>query len=392
MVRKRKTELGGTFSVASWILFIGLFSTFLYQIITNRSIEVHKVSPVNAPDLLSFVNDMEFNITTISSMSCSHLRGLGTLVVGTPGFIDHRVFPLSTYGNYYCQNTSNGPTVSLKCSSCQIPRRNSFISWQFVDLPNDPAVAVGFQFKVSVKVHDNSEHVSFVSGTLQSESYTNNKPRTFRGPDLNILKIHLFPQIYKYLHDLRLMQPLFYDFVPGSSFSDVTDLQSSLQRPRDGLINTTLDISYLSDYVVEIDKQNMMGPVSILANAGGLYAMSLAFFLYFLLQCEARIKKLRNEDKVMRDVRSRLRAQKNWHKLRKYVVYTWGPNNMGMKDTNGKQHSSLMIDSCCIGSMHKMKPSRNDSTQLLVNAPNDANTSRKASNSGKAKSNAEDGT
>lgn len=386
-MRKRKTELGGTCSVASWILFVGLSSALLYQIITKRSIEVHKVRPANAPDLLSFVNDMEFNITTISSMTCAHLRGLDTLVLGTPGFIDHRVMPLSTYANYYCQNTSHGPTISLKCNSCQIPRRNYFISWQFVDLPNDPAIAVGFQFKLTVKDHDNSKYVSFVSGTVQSDSYMNNKPRTFRGLDQNILKIHLFPQIYNNLHDLKLVQPLFHDFIPGSYFSDISNLQSSLQTPKDGLINTTLDVSYLSDYIVEIDKENVMGPVSILANAGGLYAVSLAIFLYFMQQCEARLKKLRDEDRVMRAIRSRLRAQKNWDKLRKYVVYTWGPNNMDGKDTNEKQHGSL-IDSCCVGSMHKMKPSRNDSLQLdvLLDTPTDVNVAQEVGLSGKDKS------
>jgi len=221
---------------------------------------VHKVRPVNAPDLLSFVNDMEFNITTISSMSCAHLRGLNTLVLGTPGAIDYRVFPLSAYANYSCQNTSDGPTISIRCNNCQIPRRNYFISWQFVDLPNDPAMAVGFQFKLTVKDHNNDKYVSFVSGTLQSDSFMNDKPRTFRGTDLNILKIHLFPQIYNNLHSLKLIQPLFNDFVSGSSFSNVSDLQTSLQRPRDGLVNTTLDISYLADYIVEIDKENVMGP------------------------------------------------------------------------------------------------------------------------------------
>lgn len=220
---------------------------------------------MNAPDLLSFVNDMEFNITTVSGMSCAHLRGLDTLVLGTPGFIDHRVFPLSTYANYSCHNTSNGPTISLKCNNCQIPRRNYFISWQFVDLPGDPAMAVGFQFMLTVKDHGNSKYVSFVSGTLQSDSYTNDEPRTFRGPDLSILKIHLFPQIYNNLRDLKLIQPLFHDFIPGSSFTKTGDLQRSLQRPSDGLVNTTLDISYLSDYIVEIDKENVMGPGESLA-------------------------------------------------------------------------------------------------------------------------------
>ncbi|URE26423.1 hypothetical protein MUK42_15444 [Musa troglodytarum] len=267
VVIKRKTELGGTFSVASWILFVGLLSALLYQIITKQSIEVHRVRPANAPDLLSFVNDLEFNITTISSMSCSHLRGLDSL---------------------------------------------------FVDLPNDPAIAVGFRFNLSAKDH-----------------------------------------------------------------ADASDLQASLQGSKNGLVNTTLFISYLSDYIVEINKENMMGigftvhfhggdadllasldiqdsmgkillvltfkilksglQVGFLADVGGLYAISLAIFLFFLVQCEARIIKLRHEDTAMRNIVRQKHAQKNWDKLRKYVMYTWGPNNL-VDDNKSKRHGSSMIN------------------------------------------------
>lgn len=371
VVVKRKTELGGTFSVASWILFVGLLSALLYQVITKRSIEVHRVRPANAPDLQSFVNDLEFNITTISGMSCLHLRGLDTLVIGTPGFIDYRVFPLPTYVSYNCQNTSKGPTISLKCNSCQIPRRNHYISWQFVDLPNDPATAVGFQFNLAAKDHGDNRHLSFVSGTMKSESYTNDKPRTFRGPDLNILKIHLFPQAYNNKHNLKLIQPVFHDFIPGSSFSEASDLQVSLQTPKDGLINTTLYISYLSDYIVEVDNENVTGPVSFLADVGGLYAISLAIFLCLLFQCEARIKRLRYEDTVMRNIRSKRRAQRNWDKLRKYVMYTWGPSNLDGIDTSSKRCTLQGIQS-----LHrKRQPSRKNPIYLdkTANIPNEVN-------------------
>lgn len=383
LVRKRKTELGGALSVASWILFIGLLSALLYQVFTKRKIEVHKVRPVNAPDLLSFNNDMEFNITTVSSMSCAHLRGLSTVVLGTPGFIDHRVYPLSTYATAVCQNRSTGPTISLRCNNCRIPRRNFYISWQFVDLPNDPALAVGFEFILTVKDHENDKYVSFVSGSLQADNYIFDKPITYRGPDLNILKVHLFPQIYNYLHDLKLVQPLFHDFVPGSYFSEINDLKNSLQRPTDGLINTTLDISFLSDYIVEIDRENVMGPVSVLANIGGLYAVSIAIFLYLLLQLEARIKGLQNEDTVMREIRSQRRAQKNWEKLRKYVFYTWGPSNMNIENQD-----SLVGDTLCgLGSSHKIKQvKRNDS--ILLELMND---SQHSPSSRTIKSNTADG-
>lgn len=230
----------------------------LYQIITKRSIEVHRVRPATATDI-SFVNDLEFNITVISDMSCSNLRGLDSLVIGTPGFIGSKVISLSTYVNHQCQNTSIGPIISLKCNGCQILRREYYISWQFVDLPMNPASAVGFHFKLTAKNPSASKHVSYASGTINSCTFSNDKPKTFRGQDANVLKIHLFPRTYYNLENLKLIQPLFHDFIPGTSFSDIKNLQASLQQDKDGLLNITVYVNYLSDYIVEIDKENILG-------------------------------------------------------------------------------------------------------------------------------------
>ncbi|CAK9168396.1 unnamed protein product [Ilex paraguariensis] len=232
----------------------------LYQIISKRSVEVHNVKATNASDLSSFINDLEFNITTISSMSCSHLRGLGTLVTGNPGFIDYRVAPLSTFVNYSCLNTTKGPTITLKCNNCQLSRDITYLSWRFVDLPNAPATAVGFQFNLTAKNHVSRKHVSFVSGTLRNGSNFDDKPTTYRGVDPNILKFNLFPRLYHNLHDLKLIQPLFHEFLPGSSFGEISQLQASLQSSIDGQINTSLCINFLSSYIVEIDNQNILGP------------------------------------------------------------------------------------------------------------------------------------
>ncbi|KAL6000583.1 hypothetical protein ACLOJK_024282 [Asimina triloba] len=260
VVKKRKTELGGTFSVASWILFIGLLAALLYQIITKRTVEVHKIRPINAPDLSAFLNDMEFNITTVSSMSCSHLRGLGTLVVGTSGSVDYRVSPLSNFVSYSCKNTSRGPTITFNCSSCQIPMDSCYISWQLIDLPNDPATAVGFLFNLTARKHGDNNHVSFVSGTLKSRNNMDERPNTFRGSEGNVLKIHLFPRLYRNIDNLSLIQPLVHEFLPGSSFFETSQLNASLQSSKDGLINTTLQVSFLSDYIVEVDNENALGP------------------------------------------------------------------------------------------------------------------------------------
>ncbi|KAF7805263.1 putative transmembrane protein [Senna tora] len=339
LVKKRKTELGGTFSIASWILFIGLFAALLYQIITKRTIEVHNVRATNRPELNSFLNAMEFNITTISSMSCSNLRDLGSLVTGNPGFIDQRVVSLSTLVNYSCHNSSKGPTITLKCKNCKLLSDNMYISWQFADLPNNPATAVGFEFNLSAKDNAN-KHVSFVSGTLKNGSALDDRPVTFRGRESNILKFNLFPQIYHNLHDLKLIQPLFHEFLPGSVCRDTNQLQSSLENSLDGLVNTTLFINFLSAYVVEIDKKSIMGPVSFLADLGGLYCISIGIFFYLLIQCEYRIKKLRNEDSILRRIRNRRKAQEHWDKLRKYVMYTYGCSALDDNHKNSKMESS----------------------------------------------------
>ncbi|KAL1807977.1 hypothetical protein ACET3Z_024967 [Daucus carota] len=361
VVVKRKTELGGTLSIASWILFIGLFATLLYQFLSKRSIEVHNLRATNAPDLASFNNDMEFNITTISGMSCSHLRGIDNLVTGSPGFIAQRVAPLSTFANYSCHNSTMGPTIAFKCFKCQLIQDYTYISWHFLDLPNDPASAVGFQFNLTMTDHASKRRMSLVSGTLKNGSNMDNKPITYRGVDPNILKFNLFPRIYRNLHDLKLIQPLFHDFIPGSYISEINPLKDSLQSSSAGVVNVTISINFLSAYVVEIDDEKILGPVSFLADLGGLYCISVGIFFYLLVQCEYRVKKLRNEDTVMRNIRSREKAKKNWNKLRKYVKYTW---NCSSLDDNYK---SLDTDVCCTGM--KMNSSHKEISSRKQRAP-----------------------
>ncbi|KAL6890555.1 hypothetical protein ACP4OV_008810 [Aristida adscensionis] len=364
VLKKRKTELGGTFSVASLILFIGLVTALLYQAIQRRNIVVHRVKPANAPDLLSFVNDLEFHITTISSMTCAQAMAPSTIAMGTPGFMDFRMVPLSTLFTYSCQNTSQGPSITLKCNGHRIPPRDHYVSWQFKDLPRQPAAAIGFQFNLTAKQHGDDKHVSFVSGTLSSDNYADNKLKTFRGPDSNVLKIQLFPQIYNNHHNLKLFQPLVQDFTQGSTFSDVSSLNASLQNPRDGVINTTLYISYLSDYIVEISNETTLGPVSILASIGGLYAFSVAIFLCVMAQCEARIKRLHDEDTRMLKTLSKQRAQRNWDKVRKYVMYTWGPSNLDPTDRSGKWPEGSMMDSLHESFHKRRKPSKRASSSV----------------------------
>ncbi|KAL8166265.1 hypothetical protein V2J09_007764 [Rumex salicifolius] len=345
VVKKRKTELGGAFSIASFILFIGLFAALLYQIISKRTTEVHNVRATTSLDLISFVNDLEFNITTVSSMSCSQLRGLGTILMGKPGIIGYKETDISTFAKYSCLNTSNGPTINLRCFHCHIGYNNVYISWNFVDILNQPAASVGFQFNLTAKNPGYKEHISFVSGIVKNASFFDDQPITFRGEDTNVLQFNLLPRVYHNKHNLKLLQPLFHEFLPGSFISDAKKFQSSLQNSSAGLINTTLFINFLSDYIVEIDNQHILGPVSFLADLGGLYCISLGIFYYLLVQCEYRIKRLRNEDQMLRSIRSRRRAQDHWEKLRKYVIYTWGCKKLQEKYLYVKDNE------CCSKSM-----------------------------------------
>ncbi|CAK9168393.1 unnamed protein product [Ilex paraguariensis] len=64
--------------------------------------------------------------------------------------------------------------------------------------------------------------------------------------------------------------------------------------------------------------------------------------------CEYRIKKLRNEDNIMRKIRNRRKAQERWDKLRKYVRYTWGCSSVDDDYSNaikGASCSGVMINS-----------------------------------------------
>lgn len=324
---KRKTELGGTFSVASFIFFLGLSTALLYQIISKRSVEVQNIRPANAPDMKSFVNDLEFNITTVSGMSCAQLHGLGTLQTGDPGSIDERTSPLSDFIKFDCHNTSRGPNVRLKCNQCQLTKDNYYISWHFIDVPNSPAAAVGFQFNLTAKRPRSDEHISVLSGAVDGRDDLNSSSITLRGRAGNILQFRLVPRLFKNVHDLRLIQAFFHEFIPGTSYTRPSELQNSLQNPKDGQLNITFHINFLSDYIVEIDTEEIMGPVSFLADLGGLYAISIALFFYVLAQFEYRVVRFRYEDDVLQKLEARRRARHNWNKLRRYVMYRWGGNS-----------------------------------------------------------------
>ncbi|KAL9257614.1 hypothetical protein AKJ16_DCAP03567 [Drosera capensis] len=345
VVLKRKTELGGAFSMASWILFIGLVAVLIYQIISKRSVEVHSVRAANAPDLVAFVNNLEFNITTISSMSCTQLRGLGTLAMGNPGSIDYRTASLSTFANYSCLNSSRGPIITLTCNNCPLSWDNIYINWQFVDIPNEPAAAVSFQFNLTARNPACKKHMSFFSGIVNNGSRQDDKTVTYRGPGMNILKFNVVLRIYHNFHDLKLVQPLLHEFLPGSYVTDAVQLQSSLQNPANGFINNSLSVKFLSDYIVEVDHDSFVGLVGFLANVGGLYCVCMGIFYFLLIQCEHRSKRLRHEDQVLRRIRQRRKAQERWDKLRKYVMYTWGCRSL----QEGLDYDDQK--SCCAGGL-----------------------------------------
>lgn len=368
LVKKRKTELGGTFSVASWMLFLGLLSALLYQIISKTRIEVYGIKATNAPDLVSFTNDLELNITTISGMTCSQIRGLDTVTMDSPGHIDYTTLPLSTFATYSCHNSTKGPVINLKCRNCPLASDHVYISWHFVDIPNKfPATAVGFQFNFTAKKHFNhQQYVNFVDGTVKNRNNLDNTSITYRGVHTNLLKFNVFPRVYLNLNGLKLVQPLFHEFRPGSFARDGNELRSSLQGSNNGLVNVTLSLNFLSAFLVEIDGQKYAGPVSFIAEVGGLYCISIAIFLLLLSLCESKNKRLRTEDQVLLKIRKRSIALGRWDKLRKYVAYTYGCRLLN-EDYNVNERST-----CCFkrsGSLNRIVQQEQDADLQSLSLP-----------------------
>ncbi|XP_021769113.1 uncharacterized protein LOC110733383 [Chenopodium quinoa] len=346
VVKKRKSELGGTFTIASWILFIGLLAGLLYQIITTLGLEVYTMKAANAPDLVSFINDLELNITTISSMTCSQFRGPSTIVLGTPGSIGYSIIPFSNFANYSSQNSSIGPVVTLRCRNCPLAYENVYVSWQFFDIKNKfPATAVGFQFNFSAKSHvDEHKYANFVSGRIKNGMKSDNTSITYRGANTHVLKFNLFPRVHLNVNGLKLLQPSFHEFRPGSSARDKDKLRSLLHSPKNGLINTTLALRFLTEYMIEIDDgKRYTGLVSFLADVGGLYCLSITLFLLLLTLFESRIKRIRNEDQVMQNIKKRRIAEDHWHKLRRFVAYTFGSRLLD------ERYNMKEEPTCCIG-------------------------------------------
>ncbi|XP_057522438.1 uncharacterized protein LOC130802434 [Amaranthus tricolor] len=319
VVKKRKTELGGAFTVANRILFIGLLVSLLYQIIATIGVEVSSIRPTNAPDLVSFTNDVDSNITTISSMSCSQLHGPHTIVTDSPGSIDYNIVPFANFAIYSCHNSSKGPIIALRCQHCPLTYENVYVSWQFFNITNKfPATAVGLHFNLTTKNYVGGKiYANFVSGTINDGVKLDHKSVTYRGANTHVLKFNLFPRVHHNLHGLELLQPAFHAFRPGSLARDEHELRSLLESPNKGLINITLALHFLSEYMIEVDDRMYIGSVSFLADIDGLCCLSFTLFLLLLTLCESRIKRLRTEDEVMQNIRKRRIVEDHWNKVYK---------------------------------------------------------------------------
>lgn len=152
--------------------------------------------------------------------------------------------------------------LNIRCQNCALTFEAMYISWQFFDIENkSPATAVGFQFNFTARnrVHE-QEYANFVSGTIKNGMKLDNTSITYRGADAQVLRFNLFPRVHLNLHSLKLLQPSFHGFRPGSFARDENKLQSLLQSPKDGLINTTLALHFLSEYLTEIDDKKYGGP------------------------------------------------------------------------------------------------------------------------------------
>ncbi|KAL6000582.1 hypothetical protein ACLOJK_024281 [Asimina triloba] len=67
---------------------------------------------------------------------------------------------------------------------------------------------------------------------------------------------------------------------------------------------------------------------------------------------------------MLRSVRSRRRAQLLWDKLRKYVMYTWGPNNLDGENKYSAKEHSILRSIRGFGSLRKKTPSTSGSINI----------------------------
>ncbi|KAJ0640885.1 hypothetical protein HanLR1_Chr16g0620801 [Helianthus annuus] len=166
---------------------------------------------------------------------------------------------------------------------------------------------------------------------------------TFRGKDPNILQFNLFPRVYRNKDDLKLIQPLFHDFIPGSSFGDINKLRDSLQNSSNGVVNVTLMLIFFHLILLRLIVRARWAQWASLL----IWVAYIALVLGFSSTYWFKFKRFRREDKVMRRIRNRKKAQERWDKLRKYVVFTWGRGSLPHEDRN------VVLTSCCSGILIK---------------------------------------
>eukprot|EP00897_Mesotaenium_endlicherianum_P002911 jgi/Mesen1/2648/ME000166S01770 len=335
-------------------LFPRSIGLLVYQYFSQKDVTVQNILPASGREVESYRNDLEYNVTIISSMKCIQLLPTYNMLTMGTGEVDKRVYNSSSTLDIRCYDTPQGPLMRTLCPACVVGSDNYISNFTFVDIPEQGLVAsaVGYRFLVTAigNTSKGGQRRSIVSGELQAGSNgTFAPPSSIRGGSPSVLYFRFIPRLFKDKNDLRLMQITFHEFVTGTSFSDQTTLQAAVENAT-AAVTVLVQSEILSAFIVQTEVQASIGILSFLAKVGGIYQLGVLLFFTTLNMSERYVKFLRYDDKLLNRLEKQRVARYYWRKLRiavKFGGFLQASEKKPMPDTSavlapGPQQSTMM--------------------------------------------------
>ena len=288
VLAKRRTELGGAFTIAVWISFIGFALGTLYEQVAVESPVSKSVRDTTFADIQQWTVSLDAHAVPLGGgTSCGQLVG-----ASVSGLSADAADASSTWG---CEDTDAGALVSFACERCTLTRTAARISLSFA---GEGVQADGVEWEVCSPA-PLGHRIACTRGAEHSD-------RPLAGDEPTEISTRLVPEVIyasgelaEQLYQLRLSEVA--PAVGGAAGAFSVDLIVELES--DWLILRTKDSS--TD-----------GFVTFLSKLGGLWTLCLTVFMLVLTQSEVHIHKLRYDDKLLIGLERQRRTVQKWE----YVV------------------------------------------------------------------------
>eukprot|EP00898_Chlorokybus_atmophyticus_P008228 jgi/Chlat1/8406/Chrsp80S09223 len=314
---KRRTELGGTYSMASYIFIVGIIGGLVLDQIVQTKIVTDQIEAADRDTLQQFVVDYSLNITVYGDIIPEQVQLLATFGDGrndTAEFLSAGVqFSSGLYSGLLALNFS--------CIGCTIFSDLILLEYNFTDAAGrPPAMVAGYDYSYCTSSTTSSKQTSCSRGTILASSNGTNPSNSsqllttlssFRGLEPTTMNLRQVPVKYKLVGgEAKLFQVRY----------STTDYGNTVETPAEvlsasGVSRLIVNILPSTDWVLTRKIVSKFAPLTFLAAVGGVYSVSMSLFNFLLKQTELRVRYFRYDDKLLNKLEKGRLALENWKKL-----------------------------------------------------------------------------